>query len=83
MVFMKRDIPKKFWNDWLNSGEDERIRLVQKTMIARELAEHLALKLVKTKIQRKLINEMAARNINDYFQDLEEVLASKMLPDNR
>jgi hypothetical protein len=80
---MKRDIPKKFWNDWLNAGEDERIRLVQKTMIARELAEHLALKLVKTKMQRKLINEMAARNINDYFQDLEEVLASKMLPDNR
>jgi hypothetical protein len=66
---MKRDIPEKFWNDWLNAGEDERIRLVQKTMIAKELAEHLVLKFVKAKMQRKFINEMAARNINDYKQN--------------
>ena len=74
---MKRDIPEKFWNDWLNAGEDECIRIVQRTMIARELAEHLALKLAKAKVQRKLINEMAARNINDYFQDLEQAIMFK------
>jgi hypothetical protein len=74
---MKRDVPEKFWNDWLNAGDDERIRLVQRTMIGRELAEHLALKLAKAKIQRKFIDEMAARNINDYFQDLEQVIMSK------
>jgi hypothetical protein len=76
---MKRDIPEKFWNDWLKADEDGRIRLVQKTMIARELAEHLALKLSKTKMQRKFIKEMAARNINDYFQDLEQFMISKKL----
>jgi hypothetical protein len=79
VVSMKRDIPEKFWNDWLKADEDERIKLVQKTMIARELAEHLALKFSKTKMQRKFIKEMAARNINDYFQDLEQFMISKKL----
>jgi hypothetical protein len=50
---------------------------VQKTMIAKELAEHLALKFAKAKMQRKFISEMAARNINDYFQDLEQIVMSK------
>jgi hypothetical protein len=77
VIFMKRDVPEKFWNDWLNAGEDKRVKLVQKTMIGKELAEHLALKLAKAKMQRKFISEMAARNINDYFQDLEEAVMSK------
>jgi carbon monoxide dehydrogenase subunit G len=51
--------------------------MVQKTMIARELAEHLTLKMTKAKIRKKLIKEMAARNINDYFQDLEQRIALK------
>lgn len=74
---MKKDILENFWIEWLEANEDERIRLVQKTMIAKELSEHLTLKLAKAKVQNKFIKEMAARNINDYFQDLEQVIASK------
>jgi len=48
-------------------------------MIARELAEHLTIKMAKAKIQNKFIKEMAARNINDYFQGLEQFMSSGKL----
>jgi hypothetical protein len=46
-------------------------------MIVKELADYRAMNLNKAKISKKFIKEMAARNINDYFQDLEQALASK------
>jgi predicted nucleic acid-binding protein len=74
---MKKNIAEKFWNEWLEANEDGRIKLVQNTMIARELAEHLTLKMAKAKIQKRFIKEMAARNINDYFQDLEQCMITR------
>jgi len=79
VISVKKNTPEKFWNNWLKADEDERIRLVQKTMIARDLTEHLALKFSKTKMQNKFIKELAARSINDYFNDLEQFMISKRL----
>jgi len=74
---MKQDIPEKFWTDWLNADEEQRIKLVQKTMIARELAEYAALRFAKSRIKKTFIKELTARTINDYFQDLAQVITSK------
>ena len=77
------DVPSKFWNDWLDSDEDERIKLIQKTMIARESAEYLLLRLNqnkvknKSKIDEKFIREITARNINYFLQDFEQVIQAR------
>lgn len=73
----KEEIPVKFWNDWLDSDEEKRIKLVQATMVARESAEYLLLRLKKSKVDKKFIKYTTARHINDYFQDLEQAMLSR------
>ncbi len=75
MTSLEQDIPTKFWNKWLDSDEEKRIKLVKKTLIARNLAEHLASKLKTKNINH--IKDIAARAINDYFKDLEVVLMAR------
>lgn len=76
--------PEQFWTDWLAADEENRLKMVEKTMIARELAERLLSILAvaskdgkKSKISKKFIQEMTARQVNDYFEDLEAVLLTK------
>ena len=55
VIGMRQDIPEKFWTDWLKADEEQRIKLIQKTMIARELAEHAALRFAQSKIKKTFI----------------------------
>jgi hypothetical protein len=77
----KIDLCEKFWNDWLKSDSEKRIKMVQKTLIARELSDYLLLRLAdakdKSKIKKSFVRWTVARQVNDYFEDLESVLLSK------
>ena len=73
---MEKDTPSEFWTTWLKSEEEKRIELVKNTLIAKELSE-LMLKRLGEEVDKEHINYMAARTINDYFQDLETTILMK------
>ncbi|MFH1916786.1 MAG: hypothetical protein ABIJ21_05970 [Nanoarchaeota archaeon] len=80
-IKLEKHSPEQFWTDWLAADEETRLKMVEKTMIARELAERLTsilstpLKNGKQfKINKRFIKETTARQVNDYFEDLENVL---------
>jgi hypothetical protein len=69
---METDTPARFWNRWLKADTEQRIKMVKKTLIARELAEYMLIKSGKT--QNPFFKQFAARSVNDYFEDLESAL---------
>ncbi|MBU1201585.1 MAG: hypothetical protein KJ583_06760 [Nanoarchaeota archaeon] len=72
------DIPTKFWNEWLDGEEEKRIELLKKTFLVRKLSESLKLKLKNSKTKKRIIDELAARTVNDFLCDFEQVLLSRI-----
>jgi hypothetical protein len=72
----KEDTPTKFWREWLNADELERIELLKKTMIVKELSEYMLIKFKDAKLGKKYVLNYAARSFNDYLQDLEMTIKS-------
>jgi len=73
----QKHTPKRFWSQWITSDEEDRIKLLQQTMLVKELNEHLIIKFKKTKISKKFILGYASRFVNDYLQDLEQTIYQK------
>jgi hypothetical protein len=80
MQSRKIDLCEKFWNDWLKSDSEKRIKMVQKTLIARELSDYLLLRLAdskdSSKIKKSFVKWTVARQVNEYFEDMESALLS-------
>jgi hypothetical protein len=70
----QKHTPEKFWSQWINSDEEDRIKLLQQTMLVKELNEYLKIKFKKTKISKKFILDYASRFVNDYLKDLEQTI---------
>jgi len=69
--------PENFWKKWLKADDEQQIRMVSRTFVARELAEHTRLKFKGVKVKESFTQDMAARMINDYFVDLRDTLAEQ------
>jgi hypothetical protein len=71
---MNKDVfPTRFWKEWLAADEDKRIKILQRTIVARELMDYRLVLLKNTKISMKFIREMTARELNEFIEDLENV----------
>ena len=63
-------LPGKFWNEWMDSDTESRIKMLSQTMLARELTEHFKQKFRKTQVEESYVEDFSVRVFNDYLEDL-------------
>lgn len=60
------DFEIKFWKDWLYAYALERVNMVEKLPVVRDMD-----KFGKLKLPQKMKKQIFARMLNSYFEDLE------------
>lgn len=71
------DMPAKFWIKWLESDELQRIKMLQTTMLVKDLSAYMLIKFKGSKLRKGFAPDFAARMFNDYLQDLEMTMVTK------
>ncbi|MFA5084673.1 MAG: hypothetical protein WC475_04860 [Candidatus Paceibacterota bacterium] len=69
----KQNFEIPWWDEWYNADFIERIELVKRLLITRELTGVF----VKIGIKKKYAETAAASNVNGYFEDFESYMAER------
>lgn len=69
----KQSFEIPWWDDWYNADCIERIELVKKLLITKELTKTF----VSLGIKKKYAETAAASNVNGYFEDFESYMAER------
>ncbi|GEM_PF-2605391 len=66
-----KDYEIKFWKDWLHADHFERLEMVKKLPIIKEIID-------LGKLDSKLRKQIFSSNINSFFEDLESAVYTKI-----